>query len=190
MPDSQPLDMPRIGEWLQVKSGCRHKITMPSRASSLPGFFRLLPLVSPCSLKQDWELLYLSFASPTGHVLWGHAYQLTPVPHHFQACLCTFPCGPLLLCLFSVTDHSVQTLKQLPVYQLTPDWFSLSGLLVHLLSIIFVLFWCAFKNKVLQFIWLFQVVFLPETLTCNIPAAFYPETEIVVINNLSDTCST
>lgn len=41
--DSQPLDMPRIGEWPQVKSGCRHKITMPSRASSLPGFFQALP---------------------------------------------------------------------------------------------------------------------------------------------------
>lgn len=40
---SQPLDMPRIGKWPQVKSGCGCKITMPSRASSLPALFQALP---------------------------------------------------------------------------------------------------------------------------------------------------
>ena len=41
--DSQPLDMPRIGKLSQVKSVCRHKITMPSGASSLPALFQALP---------------------------------------------------------------------------------------------------------------------------------------------------
>lgn len=121
--------------------------------------FRPFPLVSPCLLKQDWQVSLL-FSLSHWPCVWGHFYHLTP--HNdwkffwllfllvVNFCLC-----PLLISWSESVPRHWNSCQSISLPQIDSPSLDFKSIYCPL----FLYFSDAFKYKVLQFIWLFKVVF-------------------------------